>query len=644
MRLSCLCFDLTGRRTLQNNSDIHKHHLLSGLAHEYPVDKCVHQLISLQSSRAPQAEAVSTGYASLSYGDLEARANRLAHYLRLLGVASDVVVGLCMERSIDQIVSALAILKAGGAYLPLDPTYPAQRLNFMLNDSQAYALITEEHLRENLSGGKWRVISIDEDGEIGRQPSDAPATETHGKDLAYVIYTSGSTGLPKGVAITHDSLLNLVYWHRRSFNIIPQDRATYMAGLGFDASVWELWPYLTAGASIYLPDESIRSAPEPLRDWLVNQGITISFASTPLAERLIALSWPSNTALRVLLTGADRLHQFPSPELPFTLVNNYGPTECTVVATSGPVPAVKDCIGLPAIGRPIDNTQIYILDENLAPVPAGDSGELFVSGPGLARGYLNHPELTAGKFLANPFDKTPGARMYRTGDLARFLPDGQIAFMGRVDNQVKIRGFRIEPDEIASVLNENSSVQQSIVVAQELAGGERSLIAYVVAAPGAQLGESQLKHALRSRLPDYMVPATFVQLHSLPLLSSGKVDRAALPAATPANILREESFLAPRTPLEEGIAGILAQLLGLQEVGVEDNFFTLGGHSLLGTQVIARLRDAFGVDLSLRTIFDAPTVAGLAAEVEKALIVQVEAMDEEEVQRALGSDGLVEGV
>ena len=361
----------------------------NGLAHEYSGDKCVHHLVSLQSSRAPHAEAISAGYAWLSYGDLETRANRLAHYLRLLGVASDVVVGLCMERSIDQIVSALAILKAGGAYLPLDPSYPAQRLNFMLNDSQAFALITEEHLRETLSEGKWRVISIDEDGEIRRQPSDAPATETRGKDLAYVIYTSGSTGLPKGVAITHDSLLNLVYWHRRSFNIVPEDRATYMAGLGFDASVWELWPYLTAGASIYLPDESIRSAPESLRDWLVNQGITVSFASTPLAERLIALSWPSNTALRVLLTGADTLHQFPSPELPFTLINNYGPTECTVVATSGPVPAEKESIGLPTIGRPIDNTQIYILDENLTPVPTGDPGELFVSGSGLGRGYLN---------------------------------------------------------------------------------------------------------------------------------------------------------------------------------------------------------------------------------------------------------------
>jgi amino acid adenylation domain-containing protein len=631
---------------LRSDFEVQKQTLSDDSALDYPRDKCVHQLVSFQSSCAPQAPAIIAGCASLSYGELEARANRLAHYLRLLGVGPEVVVGLCLERSIDQIVGALAILKAGGAYLPLDPGYPAQRLNFMLNDAQAFALVTEEHLAENLSAGKWRIVSIDGDDQIDRQPSEAPATETRCKDLAYVIYTSGSTGLPKGVAITHESLLNLVYWHQRTFNVTTQDRATYMAGLGFDASVWELWPYLAAGASVYLPDESIRSVPEFLRNWLVTQGITISFAPTPLAERLIALSWPSNTALRILLTGADTLHRFPSPELPFTLVNNYGPTECTVVATSGAVSVEKESVGLPTIGRPIANTRIHILDKNLEPVADGDPGELFISGAGLARGYVNHPELTAQRFLPNPFGATSGARMYRTGDLAHFLPDGQIAFMGRVDDQVKIRGFRIEPDEITSALNEHPSVRQSVVVARELGDGEKSLVAYIVPTPGAQPSESQLKSVLRSRLPDYMVPATFVELNSLPLSSNGKIDRAALPAATAANTMREGSFVAPRTPVEDRIAGILAPLLGLEQVGVEDNFFMLGGHSLLGTQVIARLRDTFGVDLSLRSIFDSPTIAGLAAEVERLLVAQLNEMSEEEAQRALGSrqDGLLEGV
>jgi len=608
----------------------------------------IHELVSEQASRIPQALAITAGCKSLTYLELEARANRMAHHLRSLGVGSEVVVGLCVERSISQIVCALAILKAGGAYLPLDPTYPTERLKFTLEDSQAPFLVTEDHLAERLSGSNCRIVSVDgaDRVQIEYQRSERPVNSSRPESLAYVIYTSGSTGVPKGVAISHQNLRNLIQWHQDTFQVTPKDRATYLAGLGFDASVWELWPYITAGASLHLPEDSVRTDPESLQRWLLRQEITISFAPTPLAERLIALSWPARTSLRILLTGGDVLHRFPSRELPFTLVNNYGPTECTVVATSGPVGARTEPASRPTIGLPIANTQIYILDENFEHVADGASGELFIGGKGVGRGYLNHPELTAEKFLPNPFDSDPDARLYRTGDLARLLPDGQVEFLGRVDDQIKIRGHRIEPNEITSVLAENPVIQQSIVVARELQDGEKSLIGYFVPAPGVRVRASDLKSELRKRLPDYMVPSAFVQLESLPLTPSGKVDRTALPPVTSTNTLTDNTYVAPRTPVEERVAGILAQLLGLESVGAEDNFFMLGGHSLLGTQVIIRLRDIFGIELSLRTIFEAPTVAELAARVEASLIARLEAMSEEEVQRILEppSGGLLQAI
>jgi amino acid adenylation domain-containing protein len=591
----------------------------------YPVDVCVPQLVSARAAASPESSAVIAAGATLSYAELERQSNQLAHYLRGLGVGREVCAGICLERSAAMVMAELAVMKAGGAYLPLDPAYPGERLAHILNDAQAPVMITTRHLSERLPAGKWRVITLDgEAAEISRQPATPPASFAAPDDLAYVIYTSGSTGRPKGIEITHRSLLNLVFWHRRTFQITPADRATQISSPGFDAAVWELWPYLTAGASVHVADETTRTTPEALRDWLSGQGITISFLPTALAERVLGLEWPRDTALRALLTGADLLHHHPAAGLPFELVNNYGPTECTVVATSARIPPATQSDGLPPIGRPIANTEAYILGEDMQPVPLEAAGELYIGGAGLARGYRGLPDLTAEKFLRNPFSVDARARIYRTGDRVRYRQDGQIEFLGRMDDQVKIRGYRIEPNEIVTALHAHTGIAESAVVPRESILGERTLVAYFVAAAGAQVSETALREFLRARLPDYMVPSAFVALPILPLTANGKIDRNALPEPHAAGAAREEQYVAPRSPVEQRLAALMAALMGLERVGVNENFFLLGGHSLLGTQVIARVRDAFQVELPLRSLFDAPTVADLSAEIERLILVKLE--------------------
>jgi acyl-coenzyme A synthetase/AMP-(fatty) acid ligase/acyl carrier protein len=437
------------------------------------------------------------------------------------------------------------------------------------------------------------------------------------------------------VQITHDGLLNLVFWHQRAFSVTSSDRATQVASPAFDALGWELWPYLTKGASVHLPDEDTRVSPPILRDWLVNQRITISFLPTALAESIITLEWPEQTELRILLTGADTLQHYPPPGLPFSLINNYGPSEATVVATSGPVPATENAGMPPTIGRPIDNTEIFILDERLQEVPAGEAGEMYIGGVGLAKGYLNRPELTEEKFIPHPFSDRPGARLYKTGDLARYLPDGQIAFLGRADYQIKIRGYRIEPDEIISVLNRHPFVSSSYVVAREDIPGDKRLVAYIVPVLGMHIAVASLREILRTYLPDYMIPAAFVLLRVLPRTTNGKVDRMALPVPDAENTLRDVETPRPGTPVEARVAEILASLLNLDHVGIDDNFFMLGGHSLLGTQVIVRIAETFGVELPLRTLFGAPTVRQLSAEIEKSIVARLETMSEEEARHLL---------
>jgi amino acid adenylation domain-containing protein len=456
------------------------------------------------------------------------------------------------------------------------------------------------------------------------------------EDLAYVIYTSGSTGQPKAVEITNKSLLNLVEWHQRAFDISSADRASQVAKVSFDAAVWEVWPYLAAGASLYIPEDATVNDPESLRDWLVAQEITNSFVPTPVAERLLALHWPSKTALRNMFTGADTLHVSPPPGLPFALVNNYGPTECTVVTTSARVPGGGPTDGLPPIGRPIANMHVYVLNESGKQVSPGDEGELYIGGVGVARGYRNHPELTAERFIRNPFKSArPDERLFKTGDRVKFLPDGQIAFLGRMDEQVKVRGYRVEPNEVTAALNAHPAVMQSFVAAREFARGDKRLIVYFVAIPGSTPTLTDLRDFLAARLPEFMIPATYIKLDALPLTPNGKVDRASLPVPDETNSLRDNIVSLPRTETEKTVASILSNLLGVEQVDVEENFFALGGHSLLGAQVVARLREAFAIELPLRTLFEVPTVAGLSVEIERLLLAKLEVMTEDEVEQSL---------
>ena len=599
-------------------------------------EKLVPTMIAGQARLHPDKVALVMAPERLTYAELELRATQLANYLQSRGAGPEVLVGICLERSPEFVIAAMAILKCGAAYLPMDSAHPPERLRFIANDAAICLLVTQAKFAERFATLSIEVIALDaEKDAIQRQPTESHEVELEIDHLAYVIYTSGSTGQPKGVEITHRNLSNLVSWHVGAFGLDSSARATFQAGVGFDAAVWEIWPALTVGASLYLPDESTRLAPESLRDWLVAQQITISFVPTAIAEQLIALPWPPETALRFLLTGADTLHRYPPPGLPFALVNNYGPTECTVVATSGVIAAEGDRDGLPSIGFPIDHVRIHIVDEQHQEVPNGATGEIYIGGAGVARGYRNRTDLTAERFVADPLSGEAG-RLYRTGDLARRLPNGEIAFLGRIDDQVKIRGYRIELGEINAVLSEHPSVQASVVIAREDAPGEKRLVAYVVPAAAFGRDEKGLREAIRRLLPDYMEPAAFVWMESLPLTPNGKVDRAALPPDIE-NDSRAGEFVAPRTPVEETLAGIITEVLKLPRVSVHDDFFHLGAHSLLGAQVVARIRGVFGTDLKLLDVFDAPTVAELAVKIEQSLMLQLNAMSEAEVDAALAA-------
>jgi amino acid adenylation domain-containing protein len=429
--------------------------------------------------------------------------------------------------------------------------------------------------------------------------------------IAYVVYTSGSTGRPKGVLVEHAGLANLVEWHRAAFALSAGDRCTQISSPGFDAAIWEIWPSLSVGATINVVPEELRTDPIPLRDWLVTEGITVTFLPTPLAEGVMGLAWPDGTALRYLLTGGDALTRRPRPDLGFTVVNNYGLSETTVVATSGPVAADGD--GPPSIGRPIAGIVAEVVDGRLKPVEPGGDGELLLGGVAIARGYLNRPELSAERFIDGP-----NGRRYRTGDRVREHPNGEIEFLGRLDDQLSIRGFRVEPGEIAAALNSHPAIEASLAVGVGRSSSERRLVAYVVAADALRPHGDELAEFLGGSLPDYMVPSTFVWLDRLPLTEHGKVDREALPA--PADVpADEDQERQPLTEIETATVSVVSELLDIEKIGMNQDFFLLGGHSMLGAQLIVRLEDMFGVEIGLRYLFDHPTPAEIAAEVERQI-------------------------
>ena len=567
----------------------------------------VHVLAEEQARRSPEALAVTAGSEELTYGELLRRATRLARTLRRLGVGPEVRVGICLGRSLDLTVSVLAVLKAGGAYVALDPSHPEERLEFQLADSRARVLLARDPRPRALADalGIPCLAPGDEPDLPGKDDLIEPAVLPG--NLAYIIYTSGSTGRPKGVELTHGGLSNLAAGHVRDFGVTRDDRATLIAGVGFDASVWEVWPYLTMGASLHVVPEDVRTAPEGLRDWLVAQRITLSWLPVLICEGILGLEWPRETCLRTVLTGGDRVHLHPSASVPFALINAYGPTEGTVISTWGAVPAGGREGWQPAIGRAIPNVRCYAGDTELWSVPVGVPGELLVGGASLARGYVGRPDLTAERFVPDSFSSLFGERLYRTGDLVRFLPNGELDFLGRIDLQVKIRGVRIELEEIEAALVGHPEVREAAVLA--LAG---VLVAYVV----TDTDPSGFPDFLRATLSEGMIPAAFVPLPALPLNPSGKVDRKALARMAPPST--PSTTAAPANPVEELIARLWEEILERAPVRSGDNFFHLGGHSLLATRVLSRIREAFGVDLPLQTIFASPTVAGLARAVSAA--------------------------
>lgn len=574
-----------------------------------------------QVERTPDAVAVVYEGRRLTYSELNNLANQLAHRLRSQGVGPDGLVALALERSLELVVGLMGILKAGGAFVPLDPAHPKDRIEFVLQDCRPAALITQRSFAGRFDSVSVPVTFLDDPLQLQGYQATNPPPVTSVQHLAYAIYTSGSTGLPKGACISQAAVLNLLHGHRQSAFAGPPMRVAWVSPVVFDASV-QILAALLYGHTLYVVSQETRHDAPALLTFLRTHAIELWECTPPLLSLLIDAGLPNEPGLglRMILCGGEALPvplvatlyaQKNHPHL--TLINAYGPTECCVIATTYTVTAAEPCSdrAVVPIGRPLPNVQVYILDPHLQPVPIGVPGQLYIGGAGLARGYLNRPELTRERFIPNPFSIKPGARLYQTGDLGRFLPDGNLEFLGRIDHQVKLRGFRIELGEIESVLGSHPLVRACAVLAREDSPGDKRLIAYVVLQPGPQPGPTALREHLAAKLPDYMLPAAFVFLDALPQTSNGKLDRQALPA--PSYERSPEPFVAARTPLEQTLVEIFAQLLHQDRISIHDNFFSLGGHSLLAVRLFAQLAQRTGRTLPLSTLFQHPTVAGLAA-------------------------------
>ena len=609
--------------------------------------RCVHQLFEAQVEQVPDSVAVIFEQDRLTYRELNSRANQLAHHLQGVGIGPEDLVGVALDRSLELIVGLVGVLKAGAAYLPLDPAYPVERLAYLTADARPRVLLTQSAVLKAWVGqscttpgeaGSTKqpspldscpeppiVLCLDTDWKVVAQASSQnPTSGVDALNRAYVIYTSGSTGRPKGVEVTHGGLANFALAASRLYGVVPGERVLQLASISFDAAAEEIFPCLTQGATLVLRTESMLDSAADFIEKCQEWGLTVldlptAYWQTLTAEmQALGLRLPVSTRL-VIIGGESALAQNLSEWRQYAgsgvrVLNTYGPTETTVVATvhddhQDDKPSARAEI---PIGRPISNTQVYLLDSSFQPIPIGAVGELHIGGAGLARGYLNRPELTAEKFVPNPFGDRPGSCLYKTGDLARYRPDGTLEFQGRLDHQVKIRGYRVELGEIDATLGEHPAVQQAVSVLHEVLSGEKQLAAYVVLRPGEVIRADELLHFLKSKLPNYMVPQDIQLLEALPVTSSGKLDRRALPAPAWDLSPRHRSTAALRTPIEKTVAEIWTHVLGVTPVGPHDNFFELGGHSLLATRLVSRVRNKFGVEFALRSVFDKPTLQEMA--------------------------------
>jgi amino acid adenylation domain-containing protein len=597
-------------------------------ARRFPLDACLHQMFEAQVRQRPGATALMFGDELVSYAELNARANRLAHYLRTIGVGPETRVGLLLARSTEMIVALLAVLKAGGAYVPFDISYPQERLNFMLTDAELFVLLTVRELADGLKQPAIKIMLLDEDaGEVARQPAHDPLSDVLAENPAYMIYTSGSTGQPKGVLVGHAQVARLFKATEEWFNFDERDVWTLFHSYAFDFSVWELWGALLYGGKLVLVSYEMSRAPEEFYRLLCRAGVTVLNQTPSAFRQLIAAEQSpgvnSKLALRLVIFGGEALE--PQTFKPWfehhgedevRLVNMYGITETTVHVTYRPLTmADLEARQGSRIGRPMPGVQVYVLDGEMEPVPAGIPGEMYIGGAGLARGYHNRPELSAERFVPNPFDAASGARLYRSGDLARYLTCGELEYLGRGDQQVKIRGYRIEPGEIEAALASHERVRQCVVMAREDVPGDKRLVAYLVtgrtddiAAPGVE----ELRDFLREKLPEQMIPASFVLLDSLPLTAHGKIDRRALPAPGHLRPQLEQAYRPPQGTLEMLLADMWREILSIERIGVEDNFFNLGGDSIKGAVFINRLQERLGEIVHVVTIFNYPTIAGLS--------------------------------